>query len=386
MSITSYSSQPIVVKASSSAEKLQQALKEKEELEKSLENAKKKVSSLQNSKKGVQEKVNELNNELTTITNKIYSLELQLKDLDEQIEESNALLEEAQREEDAQYASMKLRIQFMYENGDQNIFNVMFGSADMGSMLNALNYISELSEYDRALMDKLIELKELQAAISAKLEADHAEVEAIKSGVESQKQAVNVLITAKNQELTKIDEEIVDAKALQKQYEAEVQSQIEILAIIAREIAEENGKNYQNFMSEAGFLWPCPSYKRISSDFGYRQSPTAGASTYHQGVDMSAPYGADILAAQSGTVMKASYGNAMGNYIILNHGKDANGNTICTIYEHASSLCVSEGQVVYQGQTIAKVGSTGISTGNHLHFGVTAGGNYVSPWNYISRP
>ena len=128
------------------------------------------------------------------------------------------------------------------------------------------------------------------------------------------------------------------------------------------------------------FLWPCPASTRITSDYGNRQSPTAGASSNHKGIDIGAPYGSDIVAAADGEVIFSGYSNGGGNYIMIDHG-----GSLYTVYMHASSLCVSKGEKVTRGQTVAKVGSTGISTGNHLHFGVSLNGAYVSPWNYLSR-
>ena len=125
-------------------------------------------------------------------------------------------------------------------------------------------------------------------------------------------------------------------------------------------------------------LWPCPSSHKITSDYGPRESPTAGASTNHKGIDIGAAYGADIVAADSGVVIVSTYSNSAGNYIVIDHG-----NGICTVYMHASSRLVSVGNTVTRGQVIAKVGSTGYSTGNHLHFGVTVNGSYVNPWGYV---
>ena len=125
-------------------------------------------------------------------------------------------------------------------------------------------------------------------------------------------------------------------------------------------------------------MWPCPSSKRVTSDYGPRTSPTNGASSNHKGIDIGAAYGADIVAADGGTVLVATYSSSGGNYVIIDHGGG-----LCTVYMHASSLTVSAGQTVSKGQVIAKVGSTGISTGNHLHFGVSVNGVYVNPWNYL---
>jgi murein DD-endopeptidase MepM/ murein hydrolase activator NlpD len=123
-----------------------------------------------------------------------------------------------------------------------------------------------------------------------------------------------------------------------------------------------------------------PSSSRITSSFGNRSQPTAGASTYHKGIDIGAPTGSTIVASKSGSVVIASYSVSAGNYIMLSHGSG-----IYTVYMHCSQLLVSVGDEVKQGQTIGKVGSTGYSTGSHLHFGISIDGNYVNPQNYVSN-
>ena len=130
------------------------------------------------------------------------------------------------------------------------------------------------------------------------------------------------------------------------------------------------------------FTWPCPGYTYISSDYGYRTQPTTGASTNHQGIDIAAPTGAIIVAAQNGTVLAYGYNSSMGNYVKLQH---ANG--LVTVYMHMSKIAsLSTGKSIVAGQTIGYVGSTGVATGPHLHFGVMLNNTYVSPWNYLSRP
>ncbi len=138
--------------------------------------------------------------------------------------------------------------------------------------------------------------------------------------------------------------------------------------------ANEKAASYNG----GAFVWPCPASTRVTSDFGARVSPTSGASTNHMGIDVGAPYGADIVAAAAGTVRSVNYSSAAGNYVMIDHGGG-----VYTVYMHASSVNVSKGQTVSAGEVIAKVGSTGISTGNHLHFGVSQNGSYVSPWGYF---
>ena len=129
------------------------------------------------------------------------------------------------------------------------------------------------------------------------------------------------------------------------------------------------------------FIWPIPDSTRITSRFGPRKAPVAGASNYHKGVDVGAPKGTPIIAAAGGTVVISTYHYSAGNYVMINHG-----NGVYTVYMHASKLLVEVGDKVKQGEKIALVGTTGYSTGNHLHFGVRINGTYYDPLNYVVVP
>lgn len=126
------------------------------------------------------------------------------------------------------------------------------------------------------------------------------------------------------------------------------------------------------------FTWPCPSSTRITSYFGNRTAPTDGASTYHRGIDIGASSGDTIVAAADAVVFKTGYSSANGNYVILSHGGG-----LYTYYMHCSSVSVSAGESVSRGQKIAAVGSTGISTGPHLHFAVVLNDTFVDPLGYL---
>ena len=161
-----------------------------------------------------------------------------------------------------------------------------------------------------------------------------------------------------------------------KQIEAELKRQEEE----AKKKAEAQGQTYKPVsIGNINFVWPCPSSGRITSGFGGRTSPTEGASSNHQGIDIGASSGSDIIAAADGTVTISTYSYSAGNYIMINHGGG-----VSTVYMHCSKLLVSAGETVKKGQVIAKVGSTGYSTGPHLHFGVRLNGIYVNPSKYVS--
>ena len=159
---------------------------------------------------------------------------------------------------------------------------------------------------------------------------------------------------------------------------AEIKAMEDLVAAQKAELAKENkaARTYDGGM----FAWPAPSYTRISDDYGNRMHPTLHVQQFHNGIDLASPGGSPILAAYDGTVVSAAYSSTMGNYVMLDHGDN-----LYTIYMHASALYVSKGENVVKGQKIAAVGSTGRSTGNHLHFSVRLNGSYVSPWNYLSH-
>ena len=183
----------------------------------------------------------------------------------------------------------------------------------------------------------------------------------------------------KEDELAGLADDIADAQSEADYYEAEIQAQEELIAAIKRAEAEKAAAGIvDNPYSGGAFLWPCPSSTRITSNYGPRTAPTSGASSYHQGIDIGAAHGSDIVAAADGTVRAATSSSAAGNYVMIDHGGG-----LYSVYMHASELLVSPGQQVSAGQVIARVGSTGISTAPHLHFGVSLNGSYVSPWGYL---
>ena len=279
---------------------------------------------------------------------------------------------------------MKTRIRYMYENSQTTYLEQLLESNSVAEFLNTAEYIAEIQKYDRQKLDEYTENIEYITVAKEQLEQDYADLENMKANVESQKQSVAALMSQKETELAGITSNISDAQEDAKYFEAEIQAQNELIAEIKRieaaKAAAEGKEVADNPYTGGAFTWPCPSSTRVTSDYGTRVSPTSGASSNHKGIDIGASAGAAIVAAANGTVKAANYSSAAGNYVMIDHGGG-----LYTVYMHASALLVSPGQTVSAGQTIAQVGSTGISTGNHLHFGVSLNGSYVSPWSYLGR-
>lgn len=402
---------------------LSEAQQEKENLEQELKEAQEMIESLNDSKEDIEEAVKELDEKLQGISRQISELENQLKEKQEAVNDTEQELAAAEEDRRQQYEDMKLRIQFMYENQNTFALEKLLSAGSIADFLNEAEYISQISQYDRNMLLKYEETVESIAKMEEVLKQEISELEAMKQEVEKEQMAVAALVQEKESKLAQTEGKILDAQQLAAVYEAEIQAQDEAIAQIqaaeeerirqeqeqaAQEAEQKEDQNSQenngggsaNDSSDtpedsgnndgessggnggqtatASFTWPCPSSTRITSDYGPRESPTAGASSYHKGIDIGAAYGADIVAAADGTVIFSGYSNSAGNYITIDHGKG-----LYTVYMHCSSLLVSKGASVSRGQVIAKVGSTGISTGNHLHFGVSLNGSYVNPWNYL---
>ena len=402
--------QPVCNVQATEGSNLSEAQQEKKTLENDLQKAKEVIDSLKGSKEDIQSEVEKLDKQLNEISGKVKELESQLSKKRQVIANTESALNKAKEQEKKQYRNMKKRIQFMYENGQTSYVEMLLSADSFTDFLNAVEYITQISQYDRKMLKEYQNMQVTIADTQKTLETDYASLQSLQAKVQEEKQAVAALESAKKGELNDVADDLTDAQSVAKAYEAEIQAQNEVIAQIQAaqkraaeqqaaqqqaQAAEENqgatdaaGKNQNtaqnttpsgNGQSTGSMMWPCPSSKRVTSDYGPRTSPTNGASSNHKGIDIGAAYGADIVAADGGTVLVATYSSSGGNYVIIDHGGG-----LCTVYMHASSLTVSAGQTVSKGQVIAKVGSTGISTGNHLHFGVTLNGVYVSPWGYVS--
>lgn len=360
----------------------------------SLEEEKKKVEdtlkSLEGLKSDAAAYVKQLDHSLEALNQEVEQLAGQIADKEAEIARTQAELEAAKQVEDDQYESMKLRIKYMYERGNVSLIDLLLQSEDIVQLMNRAEYIRKISEYDKKMMDEYVATKEAITVHEATLQDEHGQLLGLQEQTQAKQGAVETLLSQKSRELKNFENQIQAAEGQISQYEQDIKAQEDKVKQLeaeikrkeeeARKAAEAAGRSYNTVsLGNISFIWPCPSSSRITSHFGGRSSPTEGASSNHQGVDIGASTGASIVAAASGTVVISTYSYSAGNYIMLNHGGG-----VYTVYMHCSQLLVSEGQQVSQGQTIAKVGSTGYSTGPHLHFGVRSGGKYLNPLNYVS--
>lgn len=382
---------------------------------KAIEDAKKKVSSMEEEKKKVESTlkelegkksdtaayVKELDRNLSALAGELAKLEGDISQKEEQIEEAKVELETAKITENRQYEDMKLRIQYMYENGQTGLLESMMQSESIAELLNRAEYASQITSYDRKMLEEYRKTRQEVALKEEALKTEHQELLTLQDSTKAKQSSVKTLMASKEAELASYETKIASAQGEIDQYNADIKAQEEHMDRVEAEIrrkeeearkaeearrAEEAKKNQSSAGGDStvkkgntNFIWPCPASGRISSAFGDRSSPTEGASTNHKGIDIPAPSGSSIVAAADGKVVISTYSYSAGNYIMIDHGGG-----LTTVYMHCSQLLVKEGETVKQGQTIAKVGSTGYSTGPHLHFGVRSGGSYVNPSGYVS--
>ena len=344
--------------------------------------------------------VKKLDSSLESIGNELSKLNDDIDAKEKQIDTTKQELSEAKETEKSQYESMKLRIKYMYEKGDSTYVDLLMEAGSLSELLSKAEYITKISSYDRQKLDEYAATKEKIAEKEKALEEEHAELLNLQNETEAKQASVEKLLAAKQTELQNYETKIASAEGQISEYAKAIEAQENQIKSIEAEIkrkeeearkkAEEEKKKaaaankaaqtYKTVsLGDISFTWPCPASGRITSGFGSRKSPTKGASSNHQGIDISAPTGTSIVAAAAGEVVIATYSSSAGNYVMISHGGG-----VYTVYMHASSLLVSQGQSVKKGQTIAKVGSTGYSTGSHLHFGVRVNGSYVNPTKYVS--
>ena len=327
--------------------------------------------------------VTQLDEQLSVIQEKIEQYNTMITEKEQEIEETTQELEEAVRQQEEQYEAMKNRIKFMYEKGDTFYLELLFTSGGFADMTNKADYIESLSRYDRDKLQEYIATKEYVMLCKEELEAEKEVLAEAKEAVEEEEKSISVLITEKEQQIMAVTSDISTQEAAIREYEAMIAQENAEIAALEKAVAEERARleaeNAKARVYNGGmFAWPCPGYTRISDEYGNRIHPILGVQQFHNGLDMAAPGGTAILAAYDGDVVGAAYNNSMGNYIMIDHGSG-----LYTIYMHCSALYVSKGQTVTKGQKIAAVGSTGRSTGTHLHFSVRQSGSYVNPWNYL---
>ena len=407
---------PTRVNAASSSEirkQINQLKKEKEEI-------KDKIAEVQEQYEQNEDEIADIIARKNVIDQEIQLLYTQIENMNEQLAAYNILIADKQDELDVaedRYAVLneenKLRIRTMEEEGELSYWEVLFKANSFSDLLDRLNIVEEIAASDNRRLKELSKAADDVVVAQGELVSEKDEMELAKQELD----AAEAEMDAKRKEADAIIQELLakadDLSALEDEFERQEAEFLEEIAKKEVEFDEAKQREWEAYMATyvppttappagstnnstpsnsgssgnsggnvgtatgGGWVRPC-SYTSITSPFGYRQSPTSGASTYHQGVDLDTGTGWPVVAARAGTVTIAGWGKAAGNYVQINHHDG-----FSSIYMHLSSIGVSAGQNVSAGQYIGATGSTGVSTGDHLHFGISLNGVYVNPCSYV---
>jgi len=344
---------------------------------------------------------------LTDLFDSIVALELEIAEMNMTIEEvENALaakeneitrvkldLQLIAEDKEILHEQAKERIRVMYEYGDAGTLEVIFESEDLMDMFSRMEYINRLVEADNDLFDTLDRFEDDIQGKEAELEIHESTLQGLADEAVLERKNLEYVVTTKGLEVENANALIETQKALEAslaQEEAQAEAELDAIEaeearvdeelentmrLMAAEINRLNGYEYNGGM----ILWPVPGWTSLSSKFGPRLHPIQKVWKNHNGVDIPASGGTPIIAVMDGEVIIAKYSSSYGNYVAIAHG-----NGYMSLYAHCSSLNVSVGDKVNAGDMIAKVGTTGWSTGNHLHFGFQKDNVWVDPMNYVN--
>lgn len=367
-----------------------------------INNLKNQQAAINQQKAELQTRISGLEEEKTSAIDKKVALDEQnelarqeIELIDEQIDLYDKLIErkaqelkEAELAEAEQKAALRVRMRAMEESGSISYIAVLFHATDFSDLLARLDVVSEIMKHDKALEQSYIASRENVQTVKAEYEATQEEQRETRVELEEKKKELEAQILAAEEVISGLEADIAE---LEKEYtqnaanEAAIRSELDAkIAQFEKEQEElrqqqiQNGGSSTIITGSGTFTWPTPGYTTITSPFGTRTHPIFGDQRFHSGVDIGAPSGATIVAADAGTVITATYSSSYGNYVVISHGS---GNS--TLYAHMSSLAVSAGTTVTKGQTIGYVGSTGWSTGAHCHFEVKISGSLVDPMSYF---
>ncbi len=357
-----------------SAKSVSDLKKDLEESNRKTEDTKKKIREKQEEKDSRKAKKDELDIEIGGLEEDIAKIQEVIDEKNRIIDEKNAEIERLNDDIDKTQKRLKKRMKVIYENGSESYIEIILNSRGIADLFTRIAVVESILKHDNGMIeDYRGQITELDEAKTIVEQEKNEQVEAQDILEENRDK-----LKTKQEEQERIIKELEgDIEALKRQEAAqekaarELQSQIDS----ALKAPSQSGVQYKG---NGKFGFPLTSYTRVSSPYGYRIHPITGTRKLHSGIDYAAPYGTSILAAEDGTVLTAGWNSGYGYCVTVNHGGG-----YVTLYGHCSSLLVTAGQKVKRGQTIAKVGSTGNSTGNHLHFEVRVNGSPVDPSGYL---
>ena len=348
---------------------------EKKNLESQKAELQTQLKSLQKDKRDAVSQKENLDRQIAIIRSEISNAEEQIAQYETLISQTETDIAETQQKHREQYALFSARVRAMEERGTVSYWSVLFHSADFPEMLAAMDFIGEIMESDQRVIDDLQATEEQLVEQQAELEKQLYEQQVVREELAARSTELSAQITAAQSVINSIAADEAEYKKLIAEKEAAALKEQEEIQRLSRELAAQQGGT----ATKGGYIWPCSSHY-VTSPLGSRYTGIKGASTNHMGIDIGrVGYSTQVVASKAGTVIISGYNKYRGNYVVISHGS---GNT--TTYQHLSKRLVSVNEKVAQGQVIGISGSTGVSSGPHLHFEISENGQIVNPLKYLT--
>lgn len=343
--------------------------REQDKLDRQIKKTQQNINQIKSEKKSVSKAIEELDNRLSEAENELSIVENLLSQLENQVAVTTRELERASSDANNQKELLKKRVRVMYENGNTGYISVILDSTSFSDFISRVDFLKKIINFDMNLLNEMKEHCNLVADRRSQLTFELEEKEKLKNNIGEKKEQVE---TAKQDREKTLKEITSDLKELERQEDKLLAQSKEIEKKI---VSLQSSKKYIG--GKLG--WPSPGYYKITSSYGYRNHPILKKKKLHTGIDIAVPRNSDIVAANSGKVIYSGYYGGYGNTVIIDHG-----GKISTLYAHNSKLLVKVGDEVEKGKVITKSGSTGLSTGPHLHFEVRENGHPVDPMKYLT--
>ncbi len=332
-------------------------------------------NAAQQQMKGAMAEITNMDKELDALTLEISAIDDVIAEAEEKIAEKEAEIKEYEAQIEESDDAFRARLRAMDETNAGGYIDLLFNSKSISDFVANLETIREITAFDQGVINHMIALKNgVEESKNAIVAERDAQKEA-RNILDDKQKALNAKVAQKEAYMKQLENDVKKYDAIYSQAKAEEER---LKQSLSSSLSKGNTSSGQIKYSGGVFCWPAPSYTYISSEWGYRIHPVYKTQKYHSGMDLAAPGGSPILAAADGTVKFSGWNGGYGYCVIVDHGGG-----LQTLYAHSSKLLVSVGQSVTKGQKIALVGTTGTSTGNHLHFEVLNNGKSVNPRPYL---
>ena len=356
---------------------------------KELSNAKKKEQAAKALESELKEKVTVVQSQISVLKGQIAEVQNSIGLKEQEIAVKEQQITEKEAEIADQWGDFKQHMAAMQELRDGGSVAMLSAVNDLYELLTFNEVMQDISIKDTEILDNMKNAKEALESDKLTLEAQRSELQSKKADLDAQNSQMRAKQNELNSSVAAAQMSAAEAQQAQKDAQAAIESDEMNYEAVKKQIQKmiAAAAASKPTLSFTGFICPLKSYSRISSEYGWRKNPVTGVNKLHAGTDFAAPGGTPIYAAASGYVQVAGWSSGgYGNYVIIYHGKMSDGNQYSTLYGHMRSVATSAGKYVQQGEIIGYVGSTGNSTGNHLHLEVWKGGskaNAVNPRGYI---